>query len=92
MQKAVAHFFAIMAFVVVILALMAGFEEASPKETVVFGCLSACFWLIASALPLYLSRLRAATDLLNGFNAFAAACTGAAVITSVPNAWAVLLS
>jgi len=92
MQKVLAHFFGIMAFVVVLLAIMAGFGGGSPKYTVAFGCLSACFWLMASALPLYLRKLRAATDLLNGFNAFAAACTGAAVIVSVPHAWTALIS
>lgn len=90
MQRTVAHFFTLMAFVVIYLAVMAGFQKESPKETVIFGCLSAAYWLFASAVPLYWSRLRAATDVLFGFNAFAAACTGAAVISSVDHAWATL--
>lgn len=75
---------------VVFWAFFQGFTESSQFATVIFGLSSCIFWLAASSLPIYWEKMRNNVDVINGLNAFAAASTGAAVLSSVPKAWTIL--
>lgn len=86
------HWLAAMSFGVVSWSVSAGFGKESPQAVVGFGSLSCLFWLTASTLPIYWTKLRQSPDTIDGLNSFAAASTGAAVIASVPNAWTVLFN